>query len=107
MDGSPFFQLAQYYLIHLLREKLTTSNSRIVFVSSGAIRNVTDLSTLEDMVKAQSGASFFQLYPATKFIQLLGAHWWRRQLKEHCDVLAVSPGSYLCSIRGYFADGGN
>lgn len=32
------------------------------------------------------------LYSATKFIQLLGAHWWHRQLQGKCQVVAVSPG---------------
>lgn len=32
------------------------------------------------------------VYPASKFIQLLGAHWWRRQLQGTCEVVAVSPG---------------
>lgn len=34
--------LAQHYLTHLLREKLVESKSRIVVVSSGAIRQVSD-----------------------------------------------------------------
>lgn len=33
---------AQHYLIHLLREKLVASKSRVVIVSSGAIRRVSD-----------------------------------------------------------------
>lgn len=28
----------------------------------------------------------------TKFIQILGAHWWRRELEGTCTVVAVSPG---------------
>jgi len=35
-------QLAQHYLTHILREKLTTSKSRLVIVSSGGFRQVTD-----------------------------------------------------------------
>lgn len=35
---------AQHYLTHLLREKLVKSKSRIVIVSSGAIRHVFDTS---------------------------------------------------------------
>lgn len=31
-------------------------------------------------------------YGQTKFTALLGAHWWRRQLGNSCDVVAVSPG---------------
>jgi NAD(P)-dependent dehydrogenase (short-subunit alcohol dehydrogenase family) len=87
--------LSQHYLIHLLREKLVASKSRIVVVSSGAVRIVSDTSTLDGIVKAQSGAGFMELYPATKFTQLLGAHWWRRQLQGQCQVVAVSPGTYL------------
>lgn len=33
---------AQFYLVHLLRDKLTASKSRIVFVSSGAVTAVSD-----------------------------------------------------------------
>lgn len=41
-------------------------------------------------------------YPPSKFIQLLNAHWWRRQLQGKCDVVAVSPGliPYTGIIRG-------
>lgn len=38
---------AQHYLVHLLREKLEASQSRLVVVSSGAIRNVSDTSTYD------------------------------------------------------------
>jgi len=34
--------VAQHYLVHLFREKLVQSKSRVVFVSSGAIRQVSD-----------------------------------------------------------------
>ena len=34
--------LAQHYLVHLLRDKLVESKSRVVFVSSGAVRQVED-----------------------------------------------------------------
>jgi short-subunit dehydrogenase len=87
--------LSQHYLIHLLREKLVASQSRILAVSSGTATIVNDPSTLDAMVKTQSGAKFTQLYPATKFLQLLNMHWWRRQLQGQCHVLAVSPGTYL------------
>ncbi|KAI1139721.1 NAD(P)-binding protein [Hypoxylon sp. FL0543] len=83
--------LSQHYLIHLLREKLEESRSRIVVVSSGAVRGVEDPSLLENDVKSASKTER-SVYSATKFIQLLGAHWWRRQLKGKCDVVAVSPG---------------
>ncbi|KAJ8126787.1 hypothetical protein O1611_g6851 [Lasiodiplodia mahajangana] len=47
--------------------------------------------TLEDEVLSARDAGKM-IYPATKFIQLLGAHWWRRQLQGACKVVAVSPG---------------
>ncbi|QPG94035.1 hypothetical protein C2857_004234 [Epichloe festucae Fl1] len=83
---------SQHYLIHLLREKLVASHSRIVVVSSGAICNVQDPTTIEEKIRGGSGTDGFPVYASTKFIQLLGAHWWRRQLKGQCDVVAVSPG---------------
>ncbi|TFB06708.1 hypothetical protein CCMA1212_000623 [Trichoderma ghanense] len=83
---------SQHYLVHLLREKLVESKSRIVFVSSGAIRRITDPSTLESTLKGASGADGMDVYSASKFVQLLNAHWWRRQLAAQCDVVAVSPG---------------
>ncbi|EGO54319.1 hypothetical protein NEUTE1DRAFT_87548 [Neurospora tetrasperma FGSC 2508] len=97
--------LSQHYLSHLLLPALlrpgsdiaadTTadSNSRIVVVSSGAIRRVTDPSTLEEDLLAGSGKDGNTVYAETKFVQLLGAHWWRRKLKDAaCKVVAVSPG---------------
>ncbi|KAI2611190.1 NAD(P)-binding protein [Hypoxylon fragiforme] len=83
--------LSQHYLIHLLQEKLEASQSRIVVVSSGAIRGATDTSALDEDAKAGS-TPVNSLYSATKFIQLLGAHWWHRQLQGKCQVVAVSPG---------------
>ncbi|KAI1019059.1 hypothetical protein LB503_009267 [Fusarium chuoi] len=84
--------MAQHYLVHLLREKLVESKSRIVFVSSGAIRRVSDPSVLDTELKAGSGASASTTYCNTKFTGLLGAQWWRRQLAGTNDVVAVSPG---------------
>ncbi|KAI1095101.1 NAD(P)-binding protein [Rostrohypoxylon terebratum] len=81
----------QHYLIHLLRKKLEASRSRIVVISSGAVRGVEDTSLLDNDVKGASKTER-SVYSATKFIQLLGAHWWRRELLEECDVVAVSPG---------------
>lgn len=78
--------------MHLLRDKLVASKSRIVFVSSGAVRNVPDVSVLDEDVKGGSGVAGPTVYCETKFIGLLGAHWWRRQLWGQCDVVAVSPG---------------
>ncbi|KAG6011273.1 hypothetical protein E4U43_008447 [Claviceps pusilla] len=83
---------SQHYLIHLLREKLVASRARIVVVSSGAIRDVQDPATIEAKIRSGSGADGYTVYAATKFIQLLGAHWWRRQLQGQCEVVAVSPG---------------
>ncbi|KFA67799.1 hypothetical protein S40285_04519 [Stachybotrys chlorohalonatus IBT 40285] len=82
----------QHYLIHLLREKLVESKARIVVVSSGAIRMVSDTSVLESSLKANSGTPFMESYSQSKFVQLLGANWWRRQLMGQCDVVATSPG---------------
>ncbi|KAK7432302.1 hypothetical protein QQZ08_001249 [Neonectria magnoliae] len=84
--------LSQHYLVHLLREKLVESKSRIVFVSSGAVRNVPDTSVLDNDLKGGSGVSGQTVYCESKFTQLLGAHWWRRQLAGTNDIVAVSPG---------------
>lgn len=51
-----------------------------------------NVETFATTVKADSGADAFPAYGATKFIQLLGAHWWRRQLGSSATVFAVSPG---------------
>ncbi|KAL2752398.1 hypothetical protein ACRALDRAFT_1077700 [Sodiomyces alcalophilus JCM 7366] len=84
--------LAPHYLMHLLREKLVDSHSRVVFVSSGAVRNVPDPTTLDENLKGGSGASLRTVYSETKFANLLAAHWWRRQLQGQCRIVAVSPG---------------
>ncbi|KAI0149452.1 hypothetical protein BJ166DRAFT_596397 [Pestalotiopsis sp. NC0098] len=86
--------LSQHYLTHLLREKLTTSQSRMVVVSSGAIRNLpdNDPKTLDVDLVANSGAESSVTYSASKYAQLLGAHYWRRQLGSSATVVAVSPG---------------
>ncbi|KAI0536182.1 hypothetical protein GGR58DRAFT_476130 [Xylaria digitata] len=83
--------LSQHYLLHLLRPKLEQSKTRVVVVSSGAVRMVKDPSTLENEMLAAKETDK-SVYPATKFIQLLSAHWWRRQLQGTCQVVAVSPG---------------
>ncbi|TGJ78671.1 hypothetical protein E0Z10_g10091 [Xylaria hypoxylon] len=83
--------LSQHYLLHLLRPKLEQSKTRIVAVSSGAVRNVKDPSTLENAMLAAKETDK-SVYAATKFIQLLGTHWWRRELHGTCQVVAVSPG---------------
>ena len=48
--------------------------------------------SLDKDLKAGSGADSRTIYSETKFVQLLGAHWWRRQLQGQCTVVAVSPG---------------
>ncbi|TQS31745.1 hypothetical protein Golomagni_07970 [Golovinomyces magnicellulatus] len=96
--------LSQQYLIHILRPKLEESKSRIVFVSSGAIRNVPDTSVLEEQLLDQGGAGMQATYSNTKFIQLLSAQWWRRQLQGTCDVVAVSPG--MIPFTGLFRGSG-
>ncbi|KAI1813627.1 hypothetical protein GGS20DRAFT_586309 [Poronia punctata] len=83
--------LSQHYLTHLLRPKLEESKTRIVVVSSGAIRQVTDPSTLDEEMQANIDKGH-NIYGATKFIQLVGTQWWRRQLAGKCAVVAVSPG---------------
>lgn len=47
---------------------------------------------LDRDLRVGSGARDLDLYSESKFVQLLGAHWWRRQLKGTNDVVAVSPG---------------
>ncbi|KXG48598.1 Short-chain dehydrogenase/reductase SDR [Penicillium griseofulvum] len=85
--------LAQHYLTHQFVDVLSASQSRIVVVSTGAIRNVrgSDPGTLDVDLKANSGANAKVVYSASKFTQLLGAHYWRRTLPD-CKVVAVSPG---------------
>ncbi|KAK4126961.1 NAD(P)-binding protein [Parathielavia appendiculata] len=83
---------SQHYLVHLLREKLVESKGRVVVVSSGAIRGIKDTDSLERDLKAGASDNAQLLYGQTKFVQLLGAHWWRRQLKGQATIVAVSPG---------------
>ncbi|KAB5582246.1 hypothetical protein GE09DRAFT_262030 [Coniochaeta sp. 2T2.1] len=83
--------LSQHYLTHLLKDKLAASHSRIVVVSSGAMRGAKP-EALDKDLRAGSGAEPWALYSETKFVQLLGAHWWRRQLAGKATVVAVSPG---------------
>lgn len=47
---------------------------------------------LEDSVKAGADTEPMMVYAGTKFIHLLGAHHWRRQLGDKATVVAVSPG---------------
>ncbi|POR35559.1 Uncharacterized protein TPAR_04260 [Tolypocladium paradoxum] len=53
---------------------------------------VNHFCVLEKELMAGSGVEFRTTYSQSKFVQLLGAHWWRRQLAGQCDVVAVSPG---------------
>ncbi|KAH7027858.1 uncharacterized protein B0I36DRAFT_328053 [Microdochium trichocladiopsis] len=84
--------LSQHYLTHLLRPKIEQSHSRVVVVSSGAVRGVKDTSALEEDMLSGADKTPNGRYSASKFIQLLGAHWWRRQLGDNAVVVAVSPG---------------
>ncbi|KAK7697270.1 hypothetical protein SLS64_013704 [Diaporthe eres] len=52
---------------------------------------VNHLSVLDKNLLADSGTEDQSTYSESKFVQLLGAHWWRRQLPE-CRIVAVSPG---------------
>ncbi|KAJ7476874.1 hypothetical protein B0H11DRAFT_2173868 [Mycena galericulata] len=85
-------RLSQHYLVHLLRATLVRSRARIVVVSSGALRRVSDPAALDCDLHSGSGAGWPTVYAETKFAQLLCAHWWRRQLAGACTVVAVSPG---------------
>lgn len=49
------------------------------------------LETLDVDLKANSDAGKFPVYCGSKFVQLLGAHYWRRHLPG-CTIVAVSPG---------------
>ncbi|KAG5973387.1 hypothetical protein E4U58_005212 [Claviceps cyperi] len=82
---------SQHYLIHLLRDKLVASQTRIVFVTCTTVLGVEDTGTIEDYIKAGSVTDGLTVYTYTKFLQLLGAHWWSRQLQDQCRVVAVSP----------------
>ncbi|QUC22867.1 uncharacterized protein UV8b_07108 [Ustilaginoidea virens] len=83
---------SHHYLIHLLQGKLVASKTRIVMVSSAALIHVEDPDDLDDLLQPGSGFDGFFVYAGSKFVQLLGAHWWRRQLQNQCVVIAVSPG---------------
>ncbi|KAG5940750.1 hypothetical protein E4U60_000325 [Claviceps pazoutovae] len=53
---------------------------------------VNHFSNLENHIEAGSGIDGLPIHTYTKFLQLLGAHWWSRQLHDQCRVVAVSPG---------------
>lgn len=84
--------LSQHYLMHLFREKLVASHSRVVFVSSGAIRVVSDPSAMDNDLKGAAGVDGKVVYCQTKFANYLAAQWWRRQLQGQARIVAVSPG---------------
>ncbi|KAK8076043.1 hypothetical protein PG994_003315 [Apiospora phragmitis] len=94
-DAQVVNHLSHHYLMHLLRNKLVASKSRIVVVSSGGIRR-GDPVQADNVLLANSGADGFD------FTQLLNAHWWRRQLAGSCTVVAVSPG--LIPMTGIFRE---
>lgn len=50
------------------------------------------IAAMDNDLKGGSGVSGATIYCQAKFAQLLGAHWWRRQLLGQCEVVAVSPG---------------
>ena len=50
------------------------------------------LGLLDADLKGGSGTPGTTIYSESKFVQLLGAQWWRRQLLGSCPVVAVSPG---------------
>ncbi|KAG6054558.1 hypothetical protein E4U32_006840 [Claviceps aff. humidiphila group G2b] len=83
---------SQHYLIHLLREKLVTSQTRIVVVTCIGVRSVENIANIENHIEAGSGIDGLPIHTCTKFLQLVGAHWWSRQLQDQCRVVAVSPG---------------
>ncbi|KAK0708533.1 short-chain dehydrogenase/reductase [Lasiosphaeris hirsuta] len=89
--------LSQHLLLHHLHPSLTAPTGRVIVVSSGAVRNVADPSVLDsDLLRHDVGAPDAPdrqtTYAQTKFVQLLGAHWWRRALAGRALVVAVSPG---------------
>ncbi|KAG5940751.1 hypothetical protein E4U60_000326 [Claviceps pazoutovae] len=59
----------------------------------------SSVGNIEEQIRAGSGANGFAVYNCTKFIQLIGAHWWCRQLQGHCHVVIVSPGRVHCPGR--------
>jgi NAD(P)-dependent dehydrogenase (short-subunit alcohol dehydrogenase family) len=94
--------------MHLLREPILASHSRVVFISSGAIRMVEETGrsisgprfciliihtdSLRPTLLANSGKGPEVTYPTSKFVQLLAVHHWRRALGDQATVVCVSPG---------------
>jgi hypothetical protein len=56
------------------------------------LRLLARVELLEKELTANSGTQFQRTYENSKFAQLLTAHWWRRELKDQAQVVAVSPG---------------
>jgi hypothetical protein len=56
------------------------------------LTGICDIETLDVDLVAKSGAAAPVTYAASKFVQLLSAHYWRRQLGSSATVVAVSPG---------------
>ncbi|EAQ84816.1 hypothetical protein CHGG_08830 [Chaetomium globosum CBS 148.51] len=85
---------AQHYLLHLFRDKLVESKSRVIIVSSGAVSLTLTMTaeSLEKDLRADTVIDLYTTYCQTKFIQLVSAHWWRRELAGKATVVAVSPG---------------
>lgn len=78
--------------MHLLRPTIERSASRVVFVALEASFMVTETASLRSKVLAGSDLGALDMYAATKFAHLLGAHWWRRALGDKASVVAVTPG---------------
>lgn len=84
--------VAQQYLLHLLTSEVQASHTRVVLVSSNLYKKIKDPQTLESTVGADSTASAFDTYAATKFIQLLNVLKWKEEMKDQGDIMLVSPG---------------
>ncbi|KAF4549587.1 Short chain dehydrogenase-like protein 63 [Elsinoe fawcettii] len=98
--------LSQHYLTHMLSQTVKTSHTRVLIVSSGLIRSVKEdeIGKIRADLLANSAADAFTVYRETKFIQFLGAHWWRRQLGNSAIVVAVSPGLVMGTGLGRHLD---
>ena len=77
--------------------QIVRSHSRVVITSSGVIKSVKSEGEITpDKITqinlAGSDADYMPVYATSKFAQLLGAHWWRRELGKDATVIAVSPG---------------
>ena len=81
----------------MLTLQIVRSHSRVVVTSSGVITMVQadgDITPgkITALNTAGADAEWLHVYASSKFAQLLGAHWWRRQLGKDATVVAVSPG---------------